>query len=360
MDVVVAKIISLLILTTLTVLSGLLPCRLMHHFAKSMSKRKAWIDYILSGMRCYSGGVFLGTCFLHLIPETRTKVDEVLEQLGSRSTYPVAELLTMAGFFGVIFIEHIIKLVYKKVQEETDRDSLYSNDMEWIPTTEDPLTSGMNLANNLETGSKNSISNHETNCTIHNMTENNRRTRDFSESEIEPAPLQEIEVKTMVTELNRADDSTKGNVRSIVFITALSFHGVFEGMALGLQSLETNVWVLCFAIVIHRGILSFGLGLQHSRNEERHGTIIFTVSTFAILAAVGIIIGLAISTGAQLYSDVNVPNAILQSLATGTIFYIIFFDILYKDINGQKDIKKISCTFVGFSLMAIIFAITRQ
>ena len=362
MDVVVAKIMTLIIITSLTVLSGLVPCRMMLHCAKTMLKRRRTFDYIVCGAKCFAGGVFLGTCFLHLIPETRNKVDAVLQQLGSRSKYPVAELLTIAGFFGVIFGEHFIRFLYYKFQEEScissyDQDS-YSFDQDFIPTTEDPALNGCDIeCKSLKSMSQTQLDNSQDNVHVHlhDVRDNDARI----DMEIEPAPLQEMECKTVVTELSRGEEG-KGQIRSVLFLTALSFHGVFEGMALGLQSLEGDVWVMCVAIAIHRSILSFGMGLQYSRNYERPATIVFVISAFSIICAVGIIIGICISAGAQLYTDVNVPNAILQSLATGTIFYIIFLNILFKELDGNKDVKKISCTFVGFAFMAVVFAIVKQ
>ena len=380
MDVVVAKVLSTVIITTLTVLCGLFPCRLMKHFGKTLIKRRRTFEYILCGAKCFSGGVFLGACFLHLIPETRNKIDAVLDQLGSRSKYPVAELLTIAGFFGVIFGEHVIRFLYYKFHEEScfptfDRDS-YSFDQDFIPTTEDPKMNGCeiectslkSLSNGGHSQENIQLQNRELrdDCycapTVNNITQNvtsNVASNNRFDMEIEPAPLTDLEVKTVVTELGRYDES-KGQIRSVLLITALSFHGVFEGMALGLQALEGDVWVMCVAISIHRGILSCGMGMQYAWNNERPATIIFIISSFSILCAVGIVIGIAISAGAQLYTDVDVPNAILQSLATGTIFYIIFLNILFKELDGNKDVKKISCTFVGFAFMAIIFAIAKQ
>ena len=361
MDVVVAKIMTLLIITCLTVLFGLVPCRMMQYCGKSLLKRKRTYDYIVCGANCFAGGVFLGTCFLHLIPETRNKVDSVLQQLGSRSKYPLAELLTIAGFFGVTFGEHVIRFLYYKFQEDScmsyDQDS-YSFDQDYIPTTEDPALNGCDI----ECRSLKSLSNDHLAAAQDNVQTHLRDVRENDtriEMDIEPAPLQEMEARTVVTELSRGEEG-KGQIRSVLFLTALSFHGVFEGMALGLQSFEGDVWVMCVAISLHRSILSFGMGLQHSRNFERPATIVFIISAFSIICAVGIIIGIAISAGAQLYSDVNVPHAILQSLATGTIFYIIFLNILFKELDGNKDVKKISCTFVGFAFMAVVFAIVKQ
>ncbi|XP_062575713.1 zinc transporter ZIP2-like [Saccostrea cucullata] len=359
MDVVVAKIISLIISTGVSVLFGLTPCKLYQHFAKEITRIRKAVDYSISSMKCFSGGVFLGTCFLHLIPETRNKIEAVMTQSRSYSQYPVAELLTVVGFFGVLFMEHAIRSLYRKLQRLTDRDREYGEG--------DMFTfSSCRFAgseSDLDEQSMNSINMQDTLQAEHNTfikSAEQEETKEAQESDIEPAPLQDLPVKTVVSELSRGDDSGKGQMRSAIFITALSFHGVFEGMTLGLQSMESNVWVLCFAITIHRGILAFGMGLDHMRNDVKHRTMIFSVSSFSVLAAVGIIIGIAISTGAQLYEDVLLPDAILQSLATGTLFYIIFFDILYKELNGNKEVKKLSCVFVGFSVMAIIFAVTRR
>ncbi|XP_005093991.1 PAX-interacting protein 1 [Aplysia californica] len=174
------------------------------------------------------------------------------------------------------------------------------------------------------------------------------------------AALQEIQVKQVVDELSRNPDSSKAHFRSIIFILALSFHGIFEGMALGLQSMKSSVWALCFAIIVHRCVLAFKLGMDLCRGEEKQGTAFLCIGTFTLISTLGIIIGILISSGASLYDDVSVPEALLQSLATGTIFYIVFFDILFKDLEGKDDLKRVSCSFVGFSLMAIVFAVTRS
>lgn len=421
MDVVVVKVLTVVIVTSLTVLAGLLPCRLFQHFRRPMMKRRRMFESMISGAKCFSGGVFLGTCFLHLIPETRFKVDAVMERMGSRSQYPVAELLTMAGFFGVIFGEHVIMFLYYKFQEESclptfDHDS-YSFDNDYIPNHDDPTLEGCELIEcrsmqslsqrsnsqediqNTADSQRNSIltedltttpvprihlngltpinqsitplnqTNHkgtnnvtaalnELNAqTIHIVEPEDTERTERIDLEVTANTLNELEVKTVMTELSRTEE--KGQIRSVFLLAALSFHGVFEGMALGLQATEGDVWVMCVAVLVHRGILSFGMSFQYARDNERASAIVFSISAFSIICVVGIIIGIAISTGAQMYDDVDVPNAILQSLATGTIFYIVFLNILLKELDGNKDVKKISCTFVGFAFMAVVLAIAK-
>ncbi|KAI8793060.1 zinc transporter ZIP3, partial [Biomphalaria glabrata] len=109
MDVVVAKIICLLILTILSVLCGLLPLRLLIHTPHLFTRGRNSVDYFLCGLRLFSGGIYLATCFLHLMPDTRVKMDSVMKNMGSNTTYAVPELLVMSGFYAVVFVEQIIK-----------------------------------------------------------------------------------------------------------------------------------------------------------------------------------------------------------------------------------------------------------
>ncbi|KAL4227339.1 hypothetical protein ACF0H5_012784 [Mactra antiquata] len=385
MDVVVTKVLSLVIITGITVIVGVLPCRMSKHFGKVMFRRKRVFDGMVSGAKCFSGGAFLGTCFLHLIPETRRKVDTVMEQIGSK--YPLAELLTIAGFFGVTFGEHVIRYLYYKFQEDScipSLDDSYSLDNEFAHNIDDMDINDCELMECKS--SRSSVSHHRcespeitpakdderitvednsnylnvsnpNNIHMNHLTTTQRDSR--FDMEIEPAPLQELEVKTVVTEISKGEEG-RGQIKSVFLLAALSFHGVFEGMALGLQAHESDVWVMCIAIAIHRGVLSFAISLQNVRNLEKASTILFTISAFSVICAVGIVIGIAISTGAQLYSDVDVANAILQSIATGTIFYIVFLNILFKELDGNKDVKKISCTFVGFAFIAVVLAVAKQ
>lgn len=61
--------------------------------------------------------------------------------------------------------------------------------------------------------------------------------------------------------------------------------------------MESNVWVLCFIIIIYWGILVFGMGLEYMRNEVKYCIMIFSVFLFFFLVVVGIIIGIVILIG---------------------------------------------------------------
>ena len=258
----------------------------------------------------------------------------------------------MVGFYGIVFVEQFIQWMYLKAMES---DKAWNVNKSYKSNSVSNTENHLDMEVNIETTSLHSevVQNPNTDG-LEGQTE--EREED-NESDIQPAPFQELEVKKVVSEFNRNDFSNKGHFRLIVYIIALSFHGIFEGMTLALQSVESNVWSLCFAICVHRCVLAFKLGMDLCHSEEKQGTSWLCIGTFALISALGIVLGIVLSSGAMLYADVTVPEAILQSLATGTILYIVFFDILFKDLRGKDDMKRIGCSFVGFVLMSIVFAI---
>lgn len=135
--------------------------------------------------------------------------------------------------------------------------------------------------------------------------------KEVLEIDIELVFFQDFLVKLVVLEFSRGDDFRKGQMRLVIFIMVLFFYGVFEGMILGLQSMESNVWVLCFVIIIYWGILVFGMGLEYMRNEVKYCIMIFSVFLFFFLVVVGIIIGIVILIGVQFYEDVLFFDVIL-------------------------------------------------
>lgn len=135
--------------------------------------------------------------------------------------------------------------------------------------------------------------------------------KEVLEIDIELVFFQDFLVKLVMLEFSRGDDFRKGQMRLVIFIMVLFFYGVFEGMILGLQSMESNVWVLCFVIIIYWGILVFGMGIEYMRNEVKYCIMIFSVFLFFFLVVVGIIIGIVILIGVQFYEDVLFFDVIL-------------------------------------------------
>jgi len=117
LGIIVVKIICMTAIFTVSMIFGLLPLKTL-----SMKYRSR----IATIANCFGGGVFFGTCFLHLIPEVKMQLTEYGEILGSKlfQQLPVAEFLECTGFLLILSIEKIAESA-KKVRPLTQRFSVF-------------------------------------------------------------------------------------------------------------------------------------------------------------------------------------------------------------------------------------------
>ncbi|PAV68161.1 hypothetical protein WR25_19339 isoform E [Diploscapter pachys] len=117
MNLIVLKLIFLVVMIVGVVLAGLLPLRLLRYLRRSAavastSQQHRNVSLILCLLTCFSGGVFLATCFLHLFPELVENLEDLESKYGQtfHFDYPVAELLSCLGFFVLFLIEEVVIL----------------------------------------------------------------------------------------------------------------------------------------------------------------------------------------------------------------------------------------------------------
>ncbi len=151
--------------------------------------------------------------------------------------------------------------------------------------------------------------------------------------------------------------------RVTILVIALSIHSIFEGLALGLQETSTAVWTLCIALVTHKSIIAFSVGLQLVKSfQPKILLILGNIGIFALMSP----IGAAVATGfSEAEAKINgqdgkqnslgTANAVLHCIAAGTFMYITFFEILAKSVSGNKHpIPKVLSIVLGFGLIALL------
>lgn len=118
--------------------------------------------------------------------------------------------------------------------------------------------------------------------------------------------------------------SSLSPLRSLFALFALSLHEVFEGTAIGLQTAASDVWYLSVAVAAHKLIIAFCLGLDMVTSGVGRLWLVLSVATFSFVTPVGI------SVGMLFVSDTGDGpfTVILQGLATGTLLYVVFFEVL--------------------------------
>ena len=330
-----AKVPACIILLFTSLIFGLLPMGI----TKCLEKRKMNVQRIsmyMGFLNCFAGGVFFGTALLHLLPESMEKVDEYID-----SDYPVTTALVGAGVFLVLIAEHTFGTFHKhgdsiepevRFSREGDKNIPKAN----IKTSKD--------ASN---GSITTIAYSKTTSEISNGVYDNKAA-EISEDD-KKAHCNGNSVSEHVSVQNSADEISDLSVfRTIVLILALSLHMVFEGLALGLQDSNSKVWQLLGVITMHKCIVSFSTGLQLNESLKTFRKVLLSIIGFSIVAPLGVLIGFLVTEYGGEGSAQGIASGVLQSLSTGTFFYVTFFEILQKELANAHNLPKVAVTILGF------------
>ncbi|KAL1420859.1 hypothetical protein MTO96_004238 [Rhipicephalus appendiculatus] len=78
---------------------------------------------------------------------------------------------------------------------------------------------------------------------------------------------------------------------SVLIVVALSFHSIFEGLSLGLQSTDQATWIMFLAISIHKFVIAFVVGFDMKASRMRTRTILIYIAIFSVMSPLGALIG---------------------------------------------------------------------
>ena len=146
-----------------------------------------------------------------------------------------------------------------------------------------------------------------------------------------------------------------GAVRyAVILLIVLSVHSVILGLALGAQRSLAGALIVFLAIVAHKSMAGFALGVGYYREGFTRAAALPRVAFFAAMTPLGILVGagagLALATfGSRLF------EAVFDSLGAGTFLYIATLDILKTEFDSpgyrwQKWLAALS----GFAIMALL------
>lgn len=330
--VLVAKVTAMVVLFCASTLCGSIPFLLNRWFhwtdEKTKSPRSA---VVVKCLLYFGGGVLLCTTFLHLLPE----VKENIEELQNDGTLPelrfhLAEFLTCMGFFAMFLVEEVIHSYIhrhkKSLEKDVDafergksRNSFIRK--ESTDTASVPPTSQQDLISNDLENQKYQMQGHD----------HHHRGDHHSDMQTHDCSNGGHHHSHLPTDLG--EDMIVSSLRGLLVVLALSIHELFEGLAVGLEPSSSKVWLMFGSVAAHKLVLAFCVGVELIVTKTRTWLAMVYVVTFAIVSPLGIGIGILISNHEN-SSATAIPSAVLQGLATGTLLYVVFFEILSKDKSG--------------------------
>lgn len=146
-------------------------------------------------------------------------------------------------------------------------------------------------------------------------------------------------------------------LRAFLLLFALSFHTIFDGLAVGVQNTVSEMWQVFAAIAIHKSIIAFCLGLELFKCHPNNPWKAFAwICFFSIMSPIGISIGIGLTSGGIDELARLLSSSIMQGLAAGTFLYVTFLEILslYIGHNCHREFLHIFFALVGFVFMACV------
>ncbi|XP_036179613.1 zinc transporter ZIP2-like [Myotis myotis] len=153
---------------------------------------------------------------------------------------------------------------------------------------------------------------------------------------------------------SHAPSPSREPFRALVLLLSLSFHSVFEGLAVGLQTTVASTVQLCLAVLAHKGPVVFSVGLRLVQIGTAPRWAMFCILSFALMSPLGIALGLAVPSGDS-EGGHGLAQAVLEGVAAGTFLYVTFLEILPRELAApEAPLLKWACVTVGFAFMALI------
>ncbi|XP_056006340.1 zinc transporter ZIP1-like [Ostrea edulis] len=301
-----ARITGIFVLFFITFLIGLFPFALLRVFEKKLSREsvKKWIGIL----NCLTGGIFLGTAILHLLPEVRELLTDSISY-----DYPVTEAITGCGVLMTLTLEHLV-LYYGSENLHHIHDTGHGSKIE----PQEDTTKNSNIENSeKEIGIESNSGNLGDNV------------------EVEEPHFRFLAF------------------RSFLLLLALSFHMIFEGLAVGLQTEEEDAWLLLGVISLHKVAVSFSVGFKLEENLRKFKFVLLSLFVLSIVSPIGVVIGYIVTEAGEDAHGQDIASGILQSLSVGCFLYVTFFEILCHEIHTTKERShwKVLFTIIGFAIV---------
>lgn len=332
---------------------------------------------VVSMLLCFGGGVLLFTTLLHLQPEVRQGVER-LQRDGALpngdGTEHLGDLIFCAGFFLVFLIDEVVHSVLDWCAvahpDHGAADEVLHRSMSLRRRT-------MSIPRASLTGSPGSMPSSAggtSTASIKELLKESKKEKRYRaaaawETAMADDRHQHQHHRHHVPQHLRFDDDTEkqtdpcksdaelaggghSSFRGLFAVLALSFHEVFEGLAIGLEERIDNMWYLFVAVATHKLVIAFCIGLELAWSKTRVTVLVMYVATFAVVTPVGIVVGMGLvqyGTGGSVDGSPGPVAVVLQGLAAGTLLYVVFFEVLAR--HKQSGFTHLLAIMAGFCML---------
>jgi len=404
MELVYTKILVLTLLGVFRLFFGLVPIKITKKLKlwgesgvshRLVNQRRQRVDAAISFCLSFGGGVLLATCFIHIIPEVRESLEAVKRSgssvISHNTSFPFAEFIICCGFFLVYVIEEVAHRVFlhsghkepcvrsaspqcsptvetelKKTEKNTgDKFNFRSETDVPLPAKSRPGTGGKIVPASSQVHLIASSLSLEQSGGVFPVPQHSTLISEAGKVNCYPC---DVKAKSELLHHHRTSfsidslnqESMVGSLRRFLVVVALSFHSVFEGLAIGIQQTQRDVWYLFTAVSIHACAILFCIGLELVTSGVRVINLMLYMVTLALVSPLGVAIGILVTVKSSTEGPTqDLAVAVLQGIAGGTILYITFFEVLDREKRKQTGcgVMRLAFVLLGFSVMVALQAL---
>ena len=160
---------------------------------------------------------------------------------------------------------------------------------------------------------------------------------------------------------DQEQNSIAAAIRGFLLVAALSFHSMFDGMAIGLQPTLNDVWLLFTAVVVHELAITFSIGMEMLASHLRSFLYIAYMVELGLITSVGVAVGILVTEYTQHLSATHLlVIAILQGIAAGTLLYVTFLEVLERERQKSGNgLEKLFAIVTGFCTLTMMEAFSK-
>ena len=236
------KIISVPSLFLLCFLFGIFP-----YVIKKCRMNESFLSYA----NTFSGGLFFGIGEFHLLAEA-------VEKLSKYSKLPLPFFLAALGYSLILFIQKVVFGFLVPTAEELEEQ--FGEKDEEKEIREIPEEENEKINSKPEIDYKIDVNEEEQKKEIENDKENSQKMALLNNSE-SIVKLTIHSTRTTIKEQKEQLIIKKKRLSGFIMLLALSIHGMFECLALGIQTSFKNTLFLFIALMIHKWAEAFALGI---------------------------------------------------------------------------------------------------
>jgi len=333
MQLIVFQFVIMVSLAVEAAVFGLLPLG-------TVKKLGAGRDRVLSIANSFAGGIFLSSGFIHLLGDSQDVLNYEIS-----SDIPVGLVCSSLGFLAIFFLEKVVFADAHVHGHDSDIKSSHN-------TRNEKNESKQKL---LEDEDNNNSNGYGTTTPNNNSSRNDNNTPPWTNSLPNGDAMANADLETQKNTLRKVTNP----IAPYLLLVVLCVHSVVSGVALGVQGSVERSLPIIIAIVTHKWVESFAVGVNLITMNVSKRKIRFLIVGYSLAEPLGMAIGMCVTAVVSNTNITLVIEALAGAIASGTFIYIAAIDIMSEEFSPQKRDKylKAGVCFTAFALMSMLVVV---